>query len=130
MRLGAHAEGHVQQAGRLIAAYELRGSTVGFVAVLRLQVTRAEGRYDEAFAAAEDARRELQESNPTRLPVVALYEGLVWLDLGQPARARPRPSQLLHGFSRRSQSVRSVNGDAFSPAGHHRARYVCQRLSF
>ena len=90
LRVGdvADASDAVQQAGRLIAAYELRGSTVGFVAVLRVQVARAEGRYDEAFAAAEDARRELQASNPTRLPVVALYEGLVWLDLGQPARAR------------------------------------------
>ncbi len=78
----------VQQARRLIAAYDLQGSTVGFVAVLRQQIARAAGHYDEAFAAADEARHELQASNPTRLPVVALHEGHCWIDLGQPARAR------------------------------------------
>ncbi len=78
----------VQQARRLIAAYDMQGSTVGFVAMLRQQIARASGRYDEALEAADEARRELQTSNPTRLPVVLLHEGHCWIDLGQPARAR------------------------------------------
>lgn len=82
------ADDAVEQARRLIASYEMQGSTVGFVAVLRLQICRAACRYAEALSAADEARRVLGKSNPARLPVVALHEAHCWLDLGQLPRAR------------------------------------------
>lgn len=84
------ADDAVEQARRLIASYEMQGSTVGFVAVLRLQISRAGCRYAEALAAADEARRVLAQSNPARLPVVALHEAHCWLDLGQLPRVREK----------------------------------------
>jgi hypothetical protein len=90
-----HAGGHLAdmldtlaQAERLIAGWEMSGSTVGFVAVLRCQAERCRGRFAAALAAADLAEQQLAASNPARLPVVQLQRGHVWLDLGQTARAQ------------------------------------------
>ena len=81
------AQSHVEQAQRVITTYDMRGSTVGFCAVLQMQCARALGHYGQALQAADVAVAELQASNPARLPVVHLHLGHVWLDLGQFARA-------------------------------------------
>jgi DNA-binding SARP family transcriptional activator len=78
----------VEQAQRLVARYEMDGSTVGFVAVLKCQGERALGRFAAALAAADQAEQVLAASNPARLPVVHLQRGHCWLDLGQTARAQ------------------------------------------
>lgn len=75
------------QAERLIASFDMQGSTVGFVAVLRSQADRARGHFAGALRAADEAERVLNASNPARLPVVHLQRGHIWLDLGQTARA-------------------------------------------
>lgn len=93
--VGLHAAGRyvemldvIEQAQRLIARYEMDGSTVGFVAVLQCQGARALGRFADALAAADRAEALLAASNPARLPVVLLQRGHCWLDLGQLARAQ------------------------------------------
>ncbi len=83
----AQAHGALVQARQVIAAYDMQGSTVGFVAVLRMQCARAIGAYGEALAAASEAHAELSQSNPARLPVVQMHLAHCWLDLGQHARA-------------------------------------------
>ena len=91
-RLGAgavhEARDLVEQAQRLIASYEMRGSTVGFCAVLQMQCARALGRYTLALAAGDLAESELRTSNPARLPVVHLHRAHGWIELGQHARAQ------------------------------------------
>ena len=89
LNVGDAAQAHAAlvQARQVIAAYEMQGSTVGFVAVLRMQCARAMGAYGEALAAADEAYAELTKSNPARLPVVQMHLAHCWLDLGQHARA-------------------------------------------
>jgi len=82
------AEALLVQAQQLIQAFDLHGSSAGFVAVLRLQCCRALGRYREALALADHAEQLLRAALPTRLPVVWLHRAHCWLDLGQYARAQ------------------------------------------
>ena len=78
----------LQRAQQLVAAYELKGSSAGFIAALQAQATRAAGRYDEALAWCDNAEALLASANPAWLPVVALHRAQTWLDLGQWARAQ------------------------------------------
>ena len=78
----------VDQAQQLVAAYNLDGSSAGFVMVLQMQCARAQGHYAEALECAGHAERILHASNPARVPVVALHRAHCWLDLGQHARAQ------------------------------------------
>jgi DNA-binding SARP family transcriptional activator len=87
----------IDQAQRLIASYEMQGSTVGFVAVLQMQSERAVGRYTQALAAGEHALAVLGQSNPARLPVVQIHFAHAWLDLGQTARAAQALTQAAAG---------------------------------
>jgi DNA-binding SARP family transcriptional activator len=90
LNAGDVGEAHevLEQARRLVSTYEMEGSTVGFVAVLRMQCARAMGRYAQALAADEEAQAVLAHSNPARLPVVQMHRAHCWLDLGQHARAQ------------------------------------------
>ena len=83
----AQASSALAQARSIVGTYNMQGSTVGFVAVLRMQCARALGAYADALAAADEADAELVQSNPARLPVVQLHRAHCWLDLGQHARA-------------------------------------------
>ncbi len=84
---------HAAQAQRIVAGYELAGSSAGFVAVLTAQCERAAWRFGSALAWCDRAEAILTERNPTRLPVARLQRAAIWLDLAQHARAL----QLLDG---------------------------------
>ena len=117
-RLGAgdvqQARSLVVQAQRLIAVYDMQGSTAGFAAVLQMQCARALGHFDEALAAAELAEAQLRQSLPARLPVVALQRAQCWLDLGQHARA--------------SQDLQAAGGDLLPPHFEARRLVLLARL--
>lgn len=81
------------QAQRIVAGYELAGSSAGFVATLLAQCERAAGRHRAALQWCERAESILAARHPARLPVARLHRAHVWLDLGQHARAL----QLLDG---------------------------------
>ncbi|MBX3636957.1 MAG: AAA family ATPase, partial [Rubrivivax sp.] len=81
------------QAQRIVAGFELAGSSAGFVATLLAQCDRAAGRYRLALQWCDRAEAILAARHPARLPVARLHRANVWLDLGQHARAL----QLLEG---------------------------------
>lgn len=89
----AQASALAAQAQRIVAGFELAGSSAGFVATLLAQCDRAAGRYRLALQWCDRAEAILAARHPARLPVARLHRADVWLDLGQHARAL----QLLEG---------------------------------
>jgi DNA-binding SARP family transcriptional activator len=83
----------LEQAQQIIDAFEMKGSSAGFVAVLMAQCERGQGRYAAAMTWCERADTLLAEANRARLPIVALARAHVWFDLAQHARVL----QLLDG---------------------------------
>lgn len=79
---------HLGQAQALVQRYGLQGSSAGFVAALHTTCHRARGGLAAALACAERARAIIAARNPAMLPMVALHEVPLWLDLAQHARAR------------------------------------------
>jgi DNA-binding SARP family transcriptional activator/tetratricopeptide (TPR) repeat protein len=92
----------LHSAQQLVAVYELKGSSAGFIAALQAQAARVAGRYIDALAWCDNAEALLAGANPAWLPVVALHRAQTWLDLGQWARAQ----QVLQGAADAPQPER------------------------
>lgn len=84
------AQEPLQRAQQVVTTFELLGSSAGFIAALQGQAARALGDYAAALQWCTQADAVLTVANPAWLPLVAVQEAQVWLDLGQPARAQQR----------------------------------------
>lgn len=83
----ATATEQAAQAQRIVVAFDLAGSSAGYIATLGAQCARAQGHYTAALQGCERAETLLAERNPARVPLARLQRAQVWLDLGQHARA-------------------------------------------
>ncbi len=105
------ATAQVAHAQRLVATYEMAGSSAGFIATLAAQCERGAGHYSAALEWCRRAEDILAERNPSRVPVARLHLAQVWLDLGQHARA-----------------MQVLGGAALAPARAMPARYAVRWL--
>jgi tetratricopeptide (TPR) repeat protein len=83
----ATATEQAAQAQRIVVAFELAGSSAGYIATLYAQCARAQGHFTAALQSCERAEALLAERNAARVPLARLQRAQVWLDLGQHARA-------------------------------------------
>ncbi len=83
----ATATEQAAQAQRIVVAFELAGSSAGYIATLYAQCSRAQGHFTAALQSCERAEALLAERNAARVPLARLQRAQVWLDLGQHARA-------------------------------------------
>ncbi|WP_088281504.1 AAA family ATPase [Ideonella sp. A 288] len=84
----AGARAQLTLAQQVVAGYELRGASAGFVAALQAQAERAAGDYPAALQWCDTAERLISAAGPAWLPVVHMHRAQVLLDLAQAARAQ------------------------------------------